>query len=173
MSYPNGPVEHKTLDRPDMYILAAMAEAVRLDVRFVVLLRSARDVLHSTVDLRHFGSLEPQILIANAESIYTQLQLVGPEFYRCVQYENLVNTGLEYSQKRDLLDFLHPVALNMHQLGGMLSKVRRNTVRGDNKSLNARGTISAAQANRKYHTQQLQARLDLISNLCTAHDTWL
>lgn len=174
MSYPNGPVEHKTLDRPDVHVLAALAEAAKLDIRFIVLLRGAAAVLHSTVDRRHFGALEPQILIANAESIYTQLQLISPAFYRCVQYENLVNIDLEESQKADLIDFLHPKALNLRTFKNMLSQVRRTTHGGtSNKHYKTQDLTPSEVLNRKYHVQQLQARLNLISNLCSANDAWL
>lgn len=182
MSYPNGPVAHKTLDHPDMHILAALAEAARLDVRFIVLLRGAEAVVHSTVDLRSFGSLEPQILIANAEAIYAQLNLISPAFYMCLQYEKLVNVGLDERQRTELISFLHPTVLNMHNLHSMLSKVRKvSHNKSSSREWHARhgarntsiSSIKKPLTNRQYQVHQLQARLDLIGKLCTAQDAWL
>jgi hypothetical protein len=146
MSYPNGPAVHKSLDRPDMYVLASLAEGAGLDLRVVVLLRDAPAVLSSTVDKRHFGPLEAPALVANAESMYAQLSLLDAAFYRCVRYEQLAERGLTCQQKR---------ARNISQTSGKASVETSNTVRG------------AARVTRQYQKQQLQSRLDLISGLCT------
>ena len=128
LSYPNGPSPHKTLDRPDMFVLAALAETASLDIRFLVILRSAEAALHSTMDNRHFGSMEPQILVSNAEAMYAQMQQLSSAFYKCVNYEDLVYTGLNTAQKHTLIDFLHPAVIshNSSLLDAMLYEVEKH-----------------------------------------------
>lgn len=135
LSYPHGPGSikgGKTINRPDMSVMAAIAEAAKLDIRFLVLLRNAGAVLNSTMDGRHFGRGQPQILVANAEAMYAQLALLSPAFYRCLTYDDLVHNGLLPTQRSRLIDFLHPVLLNVERLDHMLKKVHLRPTEQEN-----------------------------------------
>jgi hypothetical protein len=191
MSYPNGPAVHKSLDRPDMHVLAALAEGAGLDLRILVLLRDAAAVLNSTVDKRHFGALEAPALVANAESMHAQLCLLDAGFYRCMRYEDLTERGLTHAQKRALVHFLHPRLLSVAVLDRMLTAVRRtppsiptdtqglrdigylNSTSGTSSSRSGEKSRAAARVSRRFQEQQLQSRQDLISSLCTNTRAWL
>lgn len=181
LSYPNGPSPHKTLDRPDLFALAALAETAQLDIRFIVLIRNAEASLRSTVDNRGFGSMQPQVLVASAEALCAQLSLVSSAFYRCVNYEDLVYKGLNEGEKHRLVDFLHPHVIEHGSglLDQMLSvvykgggSVREHTsvhrVNVSHVNMHRNGSI-----NRAYHVLQLQNRLDLIKEKCSKEGAWL
>jgi hypothetical protein len=163
LSYPSGPAFHKVMDRPDMHVLAALGEAAGLDVRFIVLLRDAASILQSTIDRRHFGgNMQPQVLIANAESMHTQLTLVSPAFYRCLHYDKLLTGALNTSE---LHKFLHPGAISEAVLSAMLAKVHQ-VAHGETKPVTDNKL-------RSFHSAQLQARIDTIEALCTKSGSWL
>ena len=106
LSYPNYAGSNKELNHPDAYSLALMAEIQKLDFRVLVLQRDPRDIIAS-VKRRNFGGLsEIRILTQNADDLYTQLSMMSPSFYRCIQYEHL--NILNDHQKNEFSNFLHP-----------------------------------------------------------------
>jgi len=177
LSYPNGPSLHKNLDRPDIFLYAALAETVNLDFRFIILLRNAHDTLHSTMDKRHFGNKQPQILISNAETMYMQMLLIDPAFYRCVNYEDLVGPGLQET----LIDFLHPAVIERGSglLDQMLNTIKKKTANFPINSIAHRARMPKINIhhnetlNRAYHALQLQTRLSLIKQLCSQNKAWI
>lgn len=76
----------KALHTPDVRVLASLAEEAGLDFRVIVLVRSADEILRSTVYHRHFGTeaREATILAASAALLAGQLQLMDPHFFVCV-----------------------------------------------------------------------------------------
>ena len=106
LSYPNFGGPNKDLNHPDAYSLAMLAELQGLDFRVLVLQRDPRDIIASVKRRNFGGSSEIRILTQSADALYTQLALISPSFYRCVQYAHL-NTMNE-RQKHDLSNFLHP-----------------------------------------------------------------
>lgn len=186
MSYPTGYQIRggKTINRPDMAVLATLAEHAQLDIRYLVLLRNAGAVLNSTMDTRSFGREQPQILIANAEAMFSQLMLLSADFYRCLAYEDLVHTGLSNDQRQHLVDFLHPTLLNAERLDRMLQKIRmkreeeeshheRTSFRRKRRLLVSDWNTEEGRLNRKYQEILLQTRLNMIHKLCTAQQAWL
>jgi len=183
LSYPNGPSPHKTLDRPDLFALAALAETAQLDIRFIVLIRNAEASLRSTVDNRGFGSMQPQVLVASAEALYAQMSLVSAEFYRCVNYEDLVYAGLSEGQKRNLIDFLHPYVIERESglLDQMLSLMYKGGGGGSVSEHTSTHRVNVSHVNmhrnssinRAYHVLQLQKRLDLVKQLCSRERAWV
>ena len=181
LSYPNGPSLHKNLDRPDIFLYAALAETVNLDFRFIILLRNAHDTLHSTIDKRNFGNKQPQILISNAETMYMQMLLIDPAFYKCVNYEDLVGPGLREDQKHNFIDFLHPAVIERDSglLDQMLSAIKKKTAGLPIHSIAHRASMPQINIhhnetlNRAYHALQLQTRLSMIKQLCSQNNAWL
>ena len=122
LSYPNYNGKNKALDHPDLHVLAAMSEAAGLDFRVLVLQRDADEVLRSTQKRGIGGSLEPKVLIANAEALQAELALVDPRFFRCVQYRSLGVLSAE--GRRQLADFLHPTLLQPQLMDEMLREIK-------------------------------------------------
>ena len=122
LSYPNFNGKHKTLDHPDLHMIATLAEAAGLDFRVLVLQRDADEVLRSNSRRGYGGSLGPKVLIANAEALQAELALVDPRFFRCVQYRSLGVLSAE--GRRQLADFLHPTLLQPQLMDEMLSKFK-------------------------------------------------
>ena len=113
MAYPSYTGAFKPMDRPDVHTLALLAELAGLDLRIVVLQRSARDVILPRLH-RKFSS--PKILIDNAAALYQQLSMLHPDFFYCVDYDSM--TTMTPEDRQHLLDFIHPV-----QLAGMGEKM--------------------------------------------------
>lgn len=109
MSYPNfihGP--ERSLRRPDVTLLANIAEEAGADLRILVLRRDAPGIYHSTVTHRHFMPGLPQVmmLIDNAHSLFGQLMSIDPSFVRCIS-----NYGTDPDVKTrglELASFVHP-----------------------------------------------------------------
>lgn len=106
LSYPNYNGANKALDHPDIAVLATLAEMAGLDLRVIVLQRSAREILTSTANRDIGRHLEPKILIDNAAALYTQLLLLDRSFYQCVQYRELGK--LSGPRRHALAKFIHP-----------------------------------------------------------------
>ena len=68
--------------------------------------RDPRDIIASVKRRNFGGSAEIRMLTHNADTLYTQLSLMSPDFFKCVQYDHL-NT-LSGIQKGLLANFLHP-----------------------------------------------------------------
>jgi hypothetical protein len=83
------------LTHPDVRVLAEVAEEAKIDLRVVVLTRSARAMLYSTVKHRNFctgGSAmarQANYLIHNAQILQAQLSRVDKEFLMCAPFEEL------------------------------------------------------------------------------------
>jgi hypothetical protein len=191
LSYPNYNGVNKALDHPDLHILATLAEMAGVDFRVIVLQRSAREILSSTTSRDIGGSNEPKILIDNAAAIYTQMLLVDPAFYHCVQYREL--GSLSQRQKHSLAAFIHP-ALSVPTIDRMLSAVRyagstqanltstaapAAPTRLESKLLRHRSRLAkeaegksalqlaAEESSVRYHEWALELRLGLIDGLCS------
>jgi hypothetical protein len=189
LSYPNYNGVNKALDHPDLHILATLAEMAGVDFRVIVLQRSAREILSSTTSRDIGGSNEPKILIDNAAALYTQMLLVDPAFYHCVQYREL--GSLSQRQKHSLAEFIHP-ALSVSTMDRMLSTVRyagsshanltatatvptrleskllrhRNRVAKEAEGKSAL-QLAAEESSVRYHEWALDLRLGLIDGLCS------
>ena len=92
MSYPWMAGKDKVLHRPDIRVLAMLAEEARVDLRVVVLQRNALDTLVSTTVHRNFGankagssqSYEAAVLPAMAVVLAAQLRAIDGAFVECV-----------------------------------------------------------------------------------------
>mgnify|MGYP006138165891 CR=1 FL=1 len=75
ISYPNYAGTHKADHYPNIVVLARLAARARVDLRLLVLHRSAEDVLTSTTVHRSFATTlnEATILIKSAEALASQL----------------------------------------------------------------------------------------------------
>jgi hypothetical protein len=127
LSYPNyGHERFKVFDHPDLTVLASIAEHVQLDLRILVLLRGATDILISTVDRRKFSGGNPvmqaKVLIVNAAVLYAQLQSIDRQFYSCVNYEDLSDIDGSEERSLKLQVFLHS-ELTLETLRAMFSPV--------------------------------------------------
>ena len=89
MSYPNFDGVGRALHYPDLHRLAYWGEMVGADLRVVVMVRNARDMLASTVVRRHFAAWGKQgaTLTNAAAALAQQLGLIDPRFFACVPYE--------------------------------------------------------------------------------------
>lgn len=85
-SYPNLGGVQKSLQHPDVSQLAAVADFAGVDLRIVVVTRSAADALASALK-RGFGgsvSREGLILTDNAHALAGQLATLDAEYYFCI-----------------------------------------------------------------------------------------
>lgn len=178
LSYPNYDVQNKALARPDIITMAAIAESAQVDFRVLVLQREPASIMAS-VERRMFGhGLEPQVLLANAESLYFQVRTLDPLFYRCFRYESYGNLSARASET--LQTFMSPLIdklwkdmlLHLH-----ISKTTSNsstvvdvgTSDTDDKAVtnNAqRLGNTIAELNRVYNVKLLEARTRRIDALC-------
>jgi len=110
MSYPNFNGPDKALQRPDIQLLAQLAELAEVDLRVLVLLRPAEQILASTVDNRHFETenREGLFLADNAQALNLQLSRIDPEFMMCFDPYDRVDSVFSTSGKLRLGGFLHP-----------------------------------------------------------------
>ena len=164
MPYATGTVPRtKPLDHPDVFALAAMAEAAGLDLRIVLLQRDAEELLDS-LTRHHVGGgayhhIQYKILIANAAALYMQLMLIDRAFFYCLPYSQLVTTNedkLNNKQSGKLNSFVHPSMLLQTNIYGLEE--------GD-----AGGAQAGPKLDRyalKYYVAQLRARLQLIERRC-------
>lgn len=91
MSYPNFGGWDKPIHNPDVRLLAKIAEEARLDFRVIVLMRTADEILRSTVFHRRFGPEQRQatILALSGSALAAQLRLLDPRFFVCVNSSGL------------------------------------------------------------------------------------
>ena len=110
MSYPALGGPNKVLHRPDVRVLAELAEEAGVDLRVVVLQRNALDILVSTTVNRHLGqrSRQASMLADNALALAAQLRAVDSAFFECVDLAArgwLVQDGLvALNTTRDFLE---------------------------------------------------------------------
>lgn len=156
MSYPNYDGRFKSMDNPDVYTMAMIAESAGLDFRVIVLQRSAESIIRSTMRRGiggSFADMEPRVLIESANALFTQLLLLDKKFFLCFSFETL--STMTDQQKATLVDFVHPTILK-EQLEPMLKQVNYHTPQDD-----FLDTLDV-----KYQTMQLANRLALIDGLC-------
>ncbi len=60
-----------------------------VDLRIVVLQRGAEDVIASTERRGFGGEMEYRILVENANTLHTELNMLDLALYMCVNYEQL------------------------------------------------------------------------------------
>ena len=114
LSYPNFGGANKALNHPDVFLLAAVAERAGVDLRVLVLQRSAGEIVRS-VAARGYGSTEDsRILIDNAAALASQLRLLDRGFFLCLDYPSLM------SMRDDI--GLPGVRAKRDALGGFLMK---------------------------------------------------
>jgi len=160
LSYPNFGGKHKSMNHPDVSMLAVLADSIGIDFRIIVLQRSAAGILAST-SRRDFGEQqEPRILLDNSAALYSQLRALDPKFFNCVEFEQMRN--LTSSQQEALASFLHPSIKPI--LPKMLSNFQLPTISNNTNSHGELGGLAAA-SNRYYETL-LKANLNLIRILC-------
>ena len=90
MSYPNHGGVDKAIQKPDLRLLAEVANMAGVDLRIILLMRDAADIVGS-VRKRHFYSSEMQaikILELQQASLSNELSLIDPAFVACWQYEH-------------------------------------------------------------------------------------
>eukprot|EP01036_Dinobryon_divergens_P028578 gene28578-37542_t len=175
-SYPSFTGRFKSLDHPDIYQLAILAEQANIDLRILVLQRNAVSILKS-VERRHFGTKEgeePKILIDNAAALHAQLALLDRRFFFCLDYELLAEIKSTALQ-RELAHFLHEDEMPKI-LTDMIKAIRPSSSKPlfPNFILNDSVAIKHNNANKHNSSQeylafQLQARLALIDQLCHHH----
>lgn len=107
-SYPFGRDGGKAiLTHPDVRVLAEVAEMAEIDFRVVILTRSAKAMLHSTVTHRGFCSgpsgMERQgaYLIHNANVLSAQLSRIDKGFVVCARFEDLPQVSEEFAELFD------------------------------------------------------------------------
>jgi hypothetical protein len=188
LSYPNFNGVHKSLDHPDISLLASIAEGVGLDFRVIVLQRSAKEILESTKRRSIGGQAEPSILVDNAATLFSQLSLMEKTFYRCVPFHRLAN--LTTNEQKDLATFIHPMLTTLfpsmleavHYPGSKTNHTEHTTAvsmesnnnssrllgKGDAQDavLKAKHDQHVEQQNFYYQEWQLSRRLALIDSLC-------
>lgn len=127
-SYPNFGGPDKVFKRPDLPVLAHLAEEAGVDLRVLVLTRSPKDILVSTTVHRKFGGMQEALVLAdNAAVLAAQVQLVDPKFVMCAPFDRLVDGdwwskgGAGSGGAMSPASFLHP-QLNA-SLEAMLYKV--------------------------------------------------
>lgn len=119
MSYPRLMGPDRSLQHPDVVVLAWLCEEAGVDLRVLVLTRSASQVLKSTTVNRNYGTHDHQamVLADNAAVLASQLRLVDRRFVRCVRYEDFSHA----ERWVQLAPWLHPrlvesgAATQMHQ----------------------------------------------------------
>lgn len=165
-SYPNFNGKFKSLDHPDVYQLALLAEQAGVDYRVLVLQRNGLDILKS-VDRRDFGkeNEEPKILIDNAAVLHAQLALLDPQFFLCLQYERLndLKKASAAKEREKIVRFLHPKNLGNGIFEEMLQQVRPSSKPDYN------FTVSLSREHNstlEYLAFMLNARNSMITDLC-------
>lgn len=155
MSYPNFNHITKSLDHPDVFVMASAAERAGLDFRILVLSRKTTDVLASTKRRHIGGAIEPYILIDNASILYAQLAMLDQRFFYCIQYERL--STLNVDEKSSFLNFIHPELLN--RMDVMFSAIHNSSGSVVSEK------VASVSKNSFFHFQ-LESRMKLISQLC-------
>lgn len=112
MSYPSYDRMSKPMDHPDLPMLAMLFERHHLDLRVLLLRRSAKGILNSTLRRSFGGPLEPLVLLNNADILYSQLKSIDKKFIKCVQYEELSSMG--DVKMMELFSFIHPLFAENH-----------------------------------------------------------
>jgi len=183
LSYPNFGNPQKSLNHPDVAVLARLAELAHIDFRIIVLQRSADNILISTQNRRFGGPKEGRTLSDNAASLYSQLKLLDSKFFHCIQYHEL--SILNDEKKKELIEFTHPLIQSI--LPKMLETIHsKNDIttaqdfikimnnRSNNNHNNDHNNNQNYYNMRKYITNNydvhgIATRLQLIDNLCSKH----
>uniref|UniRef100_A0A7S3LMY4 Uncharacterized protein n=1 Tax=Aplanochytrium stocchinoi TaxID=215587 RepID=A0A7S3LMY4_9STRA len=102
ISYPNFGGRCRRWQIPDVRILAEMFESQGVDFRVVVLVRDALDLLISNAVHRkweRWSVIAPQyISILNDNILKSQLLRLDPNFFRCIDYDNLPDIPVELGE---------------------------------------------------------------------------
>lgn len=157
LSYPNFEQwRSKSLDHPDLFTLAFMAEQTGVDFRVIVLLRDAKDILESDLR-RHLGwELEGRILIDNAAVLHNQLLSIDKKFFTCIEYEKMGHFSTK--EKDSLRNFIHPV-IDAPLFDKMMSKVRPYNA-------SEVKTYEHSEKLGQYTAARLQAVINMLRNVC-------
>jgi hypothetical protein len=134
ISYPNfNDRVTKAIDHPDLIPLAAAAEAANIDLRIVILIRNSYDTLYSALSRNFGGTSEARILIDNASLMNSQMSMLDPRYFMCIEYEK----WKEYSasQLKAMGEFLHP-RLDEKAMIAMVSKIDFRTHMQNNETSN-------------------------------------
>lgn len=173
LSYPNFGDPHKPLNHPDISVIARLAELVGLDFRIIVLQRSADEILMSTKNRRFGGPKEGRILSDNAAALYSQLKLLDPKFFHCVNYHDL--SSFNGNKRKDFIEFTHPFIETIlpKMLETIHSKPEIRTSHDFIQKMNNRSNLhqDSIMEMRQYLTNNydvhnVAVRLQLISNIC-------
>ena len=141
LTYPVGPVGigagcDKTLSHPDVFLLALLCERAGIDLRILVLQRSAKEILsHVSAQISqamqtgatghsfsHGAGLMTLMqwqrgLVSSAAQLASQLSLLDPTFFLCVHHDDLAtilgSSAGRWGATKDvynrLAEFVHPV----------------------------------------------------------------
>ena len=165
MSYPNYGGPNKSLNHPDIAVMAALAEMAGMDFRVLVLQRNARDILRSVTSSSYGGAAEPKILVDNAAALYSQMEQLDPRFYFCLPYEKMGN--MTDSEQSGFVHFLHPTILPS-MMDTMLQMVhykpKPSTTSTEHFASEEERRFKGA--SREYHEWLLARQLGLINGLC-------
>lgn len=172
LSYPNfgGPL--RNLHNPDLHVLAAIAEAARIDLRILVLQRPASEMYRSIV--RRFNAKPSDLIdMATAASVLlTQLHQVDSSFYTCMSYQDFQDLRGGKGQK--LADFLHPGLYKDQRMWQTMTKQINVTaiIASKTATRQSSGRGRGPGAKKKelgplaYPLLRVQARLNKIQDLC-------
>lgn len=91
MSYPNFLGKQRAFDHINLPVLASLAEKAGIDLRVLVLARDPLEILVSTTIHRVFDTrpVQAAVLADNAAVLAAELQLLDPEFFMCVPYDEI------------------------------------------------------------------------------------
>lgn len=175
LSYPNYDGVNRNLHNPDLHILAAIAESAGIDLRLLVLQRSAKELYESVID--RFTLPTPLMGMANsATNLFSQLYRIDPAFYSCVPYHDVGK--LDESKLKKLATFLHPtLAEKDAETFKLMASVVTDHVRPAEIMPNSthwsdtlnkrvvvpRGTIV-------YHQALYQGKIQMIDDLCAKNE---
>ena len=116
MSFPNFRGTFREYHHVDLLDFARIAEEANADLRFLVLARSAEDILVSTTEHRHFAShtSEAGIEALNAAAIAADLALIDPAFVLCLPWDVVENKGRAWFQRNLSLATWTHIATRLH-----------------------------------------------------------
>ena len=179
LSYSNFQGPYRDLHNPDLHVLSAVADAAGVDLRLLVLQRSALELWRS-FHSRFYEKASLMGMMNSATNLFRQLRQVSPEYFMCVPYGEFATYKTD-SRGNAVADFLHPgLAQQRYFLWQtMLKGVRRKKKSDDKNGTHAPyppadRTAELIQGERynlpdatiRLHLAQYQGVIDLVDSVC-------